>query len=192
MRRPPQRLDRLPSIFRRFGRARDGATAIEFGLVFTPFLMLVFGIIGVGLFYFTETVMDQSLTGVSRQIRTGQSHQTASGELTVGDLKKELCGRAGGLITCDKLSVIITNSDSWDKITSIPSCTNGSGTVVASNYADTVPVSTGAGGRERVVIIVACYPWELLASIPYLGLGNVNDGSSQLIQSVMAFKSEPY
>ncbi len=53
-------------------------------------------------------------------------------------------------------------------------------------------MSTGAGGREKIVIIVACYPWELLASIPYLGLGNVNDSKAQLIQSVMAFKSEPY
>lgn len=161
-------------------------------MVFTPFLMLVFGVIGVGLFYFTETVMDQALTSVSRQIRTGQSHQTAKGELLVGDLKKEICSRSAGLISCDKLSVIIKNSDSWDNVTSVPSCTDSSGAVVASNYVDTDQVSAGAGGRERVVIIVACYPWQLLASLPYLGLGNANSGSAQLIQSVMAFKSEPY
>ncbi|MDO9383761.1 MAG: pilus assembly protein [Hyphomicrobiaceae bacterium] len=182
----------MAQVFCRFGRARDGATAIEFAMVVTPFLMLVFGVIGIGLFFFTETVLDQALNASARQIRTGQSHQTATGELTVGDLKKDVCGRTAGLISCGKLSLIIQNSDTWDNVTTIPSCTNTSGSVVGSNYADTIPVSTGAGGRERVVIIVACYPWELLTSIPYLGLGNVNGGSAQLIQSVMAFKSEPY
>lgn len=183
---------RMARVVRRFGPAREGATAIEFAMVVTPFLMLVFGVIGVGLFFFTETVLDQALNASSRQIRTGQSRQTATGELTVKNLKNDICGRTAGLISCDKLSLVIESEDTWDEVATIRSCTNTSGAVVGSNYADAIPVSTGAGGRERVVIIVACYPWELLASIPYLGLGNVNDGKAQLIQAVMAFKSEPY
>ena len=190
MHKASQILNRMARVIRRFGPAREGATAIEFALVVTPFLMLVFGVIGVGLFFFTETVLDQAVSASSRQIRTGQSRQTATGELTVGNLKKEVCGRTAGLISCAKLSLIIESKDSWEKI-KVPTCTTD-GSVTASNYADDIPVSTGAGGREMIVIIVACYPWELLASIPYLGLGNVNDSKAQLIQSVMAFKSEPY
>ena len=193
MHKASQNLNRMARVIRRFGPAREGATAIEFALVVTPFLMLVFGVIGVGLFFFTETVLDQALSASSRQIRTGQSRQTATGELTVGNLKKDVCGRTAGLISCEKLSLIIESRDNWEpKTPAIPSCTNASGSVIGSNYGDAIPVSTGAGGREKIVIIVACYPWELLASIPYLGLGNVNDGKAQLIQSVMAFKSEPY
>ena len=191
MHKASQNLNRMARVIRRFGPAREGATAIEFAMVVTPFLMLVFGVIGVGLFFFTETVLDQAVSASSRQIRTGQSRQTATGELTVGNLKKDVCGRTAGLISCEKLSLIIESEDSWEKI-KIPTCTNTDGSVTASNYADAIPVSTGAGGREMVVIIVACYPWELLASIPYLGLGNVNDSKAQLIQSVVAFKSEPY
>lgn len=176
---------------RGFGRNRSGATAIEFAIVLTPFLMLVFGIIGVGLFYFTETVLDQAVTSSGRQIRTGMSHQTATGELKIGDLKKEICSRSAGLIDCAKLSLQIESEDNWADV-SIPACTNSAGTVVASNYADTDAVSAGAGGRDRIVIVVACYPWQLMASIPYLKLGNVNSGSAQLISSVLAFKSEPY
>lgn len=183
----------MARVVRSFGPAREGAAAIEFALVVTPFLTLVFGVIGIGLFFFTETVLDQALSASSRQIRTGQSRQTATGELTVKDLRNDICGRTAGLISCDKLSLIIESEETWDEV-KIPSCTNTDGSVVGSNYGDAIPVSTGAGGRESVVIIVACYPWALLASIPYLGLGNVNvDGkSAQLMQSVMAFKSEPY
>lgn len=189
MRGPSPRRNRLALAF---GRDRSGATAIEFAIVITPFLMLVFAVIGVGLVYFTETVLDQSLATATRQIRTGQSLKTATGELTVGNLKNEICTRSGGLISCSKLSLIISSADSWDKVGTIPTCTNTAGSVVSSNYGDTDNVSTGAGGRERVVIVVACYPWELLASLPYMRLGNVNGGAAHLLQSVQAFKSEPY
>ncbi len=47
-------------LLRRFCRNRSGVTAIEFAFVFTPFIMLLFGIFGVGLFYFAETVLDQA------------------------------------------------------------------------------------------------------------------------------------
>lgn len=177
---------------RRYVRNRDGATAIEFALVFTPFLALVFGIIGVSLFYFTETILDQALNAATRQIRTGQNHATPSGELTVGKLKTQICDRSAGLIKCDKLTVVISNKAAWSDFTSLPSCTDANSTVVPSNYQDSESVATGAGGRERVVLVLACYPWELLASVPYIGLGNVNGGSSQLIQALAAFKSEPY
>lgn len=160
--------------------------------MFGPFLMLFFGIVGVGLFYFSETVLDQAVASAARQIRTGQSHVTPSGELTVGNFKTEICSRTAGLINCSKLAVNIQSGSSWGQFKSTASCTKSDGTVGPSNYADNIAVSQGAGGREQVVVIVVCYPWELLASLPYIGLGNVNGGNAQLIQSILAFKSEPY
>lgn len=174
----------------RFGRNRDGATAIEFALVFTPFLMLIFAIFGVSLFYFTETVLDQSVAAATRQIRTGQSQSGAG--LKISGLKKAICDRSAGLIKCDKLSIIVANGATWSEFQTVPSCKDSKSNVVPSNYPDTENVATGAGGRERVVVVIACYPWELLASIPYIGLGNVNGGKAQLIQAMAAFKSEPY
>jgi Flp pilus assembly protein TadG len=176
-------------LLRRFRRNRSGVTAIEFALVITPFLMLLFGIFGVGLFYFAETTLDQAVTASIRQIRTGQSN---SNNLTVGQLKQDICARTGGIIDCSKLSLNIQSSTSWTTFSTTASCVNSAGTVVASNHADTARVSAGAGGREASVVIVACYPWQLLATLPYIDLGNVNGGSARLIRSVTAFKSEPY
>lgn len=176
------------NLLHRFRRDNSGVTAIEFALVFPPFLMLIFGIFGVALFYMTETLLDRSLIAASRQIRTGQNQQV---DLSVGQYKQQICSNTGGLVDCSKLSVIVLNENNWDNLT-IPACVNDEGSVVASNYEDNASVSEGAGGRERVVFVLVCYPWQLLVSIPYLGLGNVNGGSAQLISAVHAFKSEPY
>ena len=61
------------------------------------------------------------------------------------------------------------------------------------SHADTDAASKGAGGRGEAVQITVCYPWELWGSLPYLGTnGNLDGGKSLLIQSVRAFRSEPY
>lgn len=177
---------------RAFGRDRRGTTAIEMGFVFTPFLMLMFGVMGVGLFYFTETVIDQALAAASRQIRTGESHSTPTGEMTVGNFRQKICSKTAGLIDCSKLSIIIDSKPGWNDVTSLPSCLDNKGAVVGSKFADTAAVSAGAGGRSAVVTVVVCYPWTLAGKIPFMNLGNVNGGAARLIQSAIVFRSEPY
>lgn len=177
----------LSQLLYRFRRNRSGVTAIEFAVVFPPFLMMMCGIMGLGLYYLSETMLDQAVTLSARQIRTGQSNTNA---LTVGQLKQDICSKSSGLIDCSKLSINLANASNWN--INAAACVDNAGAVVASNFADTDRVSAGAGGRDAVVMIVACYPWKLLVSIPYLKLGTVNGGSAVLIRSVSAFKSEPY
>lgn len=192
MRALRQKLWRYRANVRLFGRDRRGTTAIEMAFVFTPFLMLLFAILGLGLFYFTETVIDQALTAASRQIRTGESHSTPDGEMTVGNFREEVCAKTAGLIDCSKLSIVIDSKSTWDDVTSVPSCVDNNGAVVGSKFSDATTVATGAGGRSAIVTIVLCYPWALAGNIPFLNLGDVNGGSARLIQSALIFRSEPY
>lgn len=192
MRALRHRVLRLRARVRVFGRDRRGTTAIEMAFVFTPFLMLLFGIMGVGLFYFTETVLDQALTAASRQIRTGESQSTPTGAMTVGNFRTEICSQTAGLIDCSKLSIIIDNKADWNDVSSIPSCVDNNGAVVGSKFSDATSVASGAGGRSAIVTIVLCYPWALAGNFPFLNLGNVNGGSARLIQSALVFRSEPY
>lgn len=192
MRVRAEKLRRFKRYLGRFGRHDSGATAIEMGFVFTPFMMLIFGIMGVGLFYFTETVLDQAISAAARQIRTGESHQSPTGEMKVGDLRNKICAKTAGLIDCTKLAIIIDNKSNWNDVASLPSCIDNKGSVVGSKYNDAASVSAGAGGRSAIVTIVVCYPWSLGVKFPYLNLGNVNGGSARLIQSALIFRSEPY
>lgn len=178
----------IASTLQRFKRCADGVAAIEFAFIFPPFLMLLCGILGISLYYLAETNLEASLALASRQIRTGENQST----LTVGSLKQQICDGSTGLIKCSDLAIIIQNKASWAEFQTTPSCTDENGNIAASSYPDTYPILAASGGAKRAVIIVACYPWKLLASIPYLGMKNVNNGSAQLVQAVTAFKSEAY
>ncbi len=194
----PANLSKSTGQLRSFAHDRRGSVAIEFGLVIGPFFGLMFAIFGVSLYYLGETNLDQALNSASRQILTGQSRATPSGELTVGSLRTEVCARTPTLIDCkSKLAIIINKADAWSEVQtpafkSSISCYSGVDAMATSNFKDSDNVSKGAGGQSKIVVIVACYPWELLAQLPYLKLGNVNGGKARVVQSTVAFKSEPY
>ncbi len=53
----------------------SGATAIEFGIVALPFSMFAYGIILIGLYFFTTFSLENALERASRLIRTGQAQK---------------------------------------------------------------------------------------------------------------------
>ena len=52
---------------------RQGATAVEFALVATPFIGLLFGIIQTFLIFFAQQLLETSVNQSSRLILTGQA-----------------------------------------------------------------------------------------------------------------------
>ncbi len=62
---------------RRFARAEDGATAVEFALVATPFVALLIAILETALVFFAQQVLQTAATQSARLIMTGQA-QTAN------------------------------------------------------------------------------------------------------------------
>jgi Flp pilus assembly protein TadG len=169
-----------------------GFTAVEFAMVAMPFLMLLFGIISVSLFYFTNFTMENAVWQAARGIRTGQFQQgegAYSGLKTNEDRKKAfkqaLCAKAPGYIDCNKVVVLVqSNSTGFSSITQ-PVCATD-GTMVDQSQAEFNP-----GGASSVVLITACYPWDFGGRLPFFALNNMKDGSL-LIQASVAFRTEPY
>lgn len=79
-----------PRFMRRFARARDGATAVEFALVGLPFFLLTFAILEIGLIFVLSAVLDTAVLGAGRLVRTGQAE---AGSITAEKFKTELCSR---------------------------------------------------------------------------------------------------
>jgi Flp pilus assembly protein TadG len=177
-------------VVRRFRRNENGATAIEFAFAVTPFLMLVFGIIGITLYYLTETVLDQALTKSVRQIRTGESLTRSGGELTVQALKSQICASSAGLLDCSKLVVHVDTAPNWGTFVPTECVTDDKLTTPAMQDSDYV--SKRAGRADNNVVVTVCYPWKLWAKLPYIGAGNIQNGSYRLVQAMIAFKSERY
>lgn len=177
-------------LLRPFRRDDSGAVAIEFAFTVAPFLGLVFGVCGITLYYLAETVLDQALTKSVRQIRTGESLSTPTGELTVQGLKTKICGASAGIIDCSKLVVHVDQASNWATFVPTECITDDKLTTPALTDSDFV--SKGAGRADNNVVVTVCYPWKLWAKLPYIGTGNIENGSYRLVQAMIAFKSERY
>src|ERR1700749_53165 len=54
-----------------FWRADKGAAAVEFALVATPFFVLLFGVIELGLVLMAQVDLENAMANATREIRTG-------------------------------------------------------------------------------------------------------------------------
>ena len=107
-------VSRFQSIARKGAHARAAAragagtsrgfTAVEFAIVAMPFLLLLFGIISVCLYFFTNFTIENASWQAARAIRTGQLQQAQgayAGMTTNEDrtkaFKKALCDKAPDL-----------------------------------------------------------------------------------------------
>ncbi len=171
------------SLLTRWKANKDGTTAIEFALVAVPFLMLLYGIIGVGLFFFTTFTIENAVEQASRFIRTGQAQQAG---WSPQDFKNKVCEFVPSHIDCvGKVRVNVKSYASSASITpaSLPQCLNGGG---LNNSNDYVP-----GTANVIVLVWACYEWDFAQKIPYFNLGDMGNGS-RLIQATTTFRTEPY
>jgi len=177
---------------RRWRADQSGVTAIEFGIVAMPFIMLLFGTISVCLFFFTTFTMENAVWQASRSIRTGQFQQGQggySGLATAEDRKKAfktaLCAKSPAYVDCNKAVVLVqSNSGGFGSITQ-PVCATD-GTIIDEAKAEFNP-----GGASSVVLVTVCYPWSFGGKLPFLALSNLKDGSL-LIQASVAFRTEPF
>lgn len=174
--------------------ARDarGVVALEFGLVVFPFLILVFGVVSVGIYYFQVSSIENAAQVAARDIRVGKLQQgggSYSGTTTDAQRKASLltafCASASTLPSCASRTAVIVQSSANFSGISAPSCaTNGS---LVNNATTTF----SAGASSSVVLVTFCYSMSLL-NVPFFGSkGGLSDGS-YLVQASVAFRTEPY
>lgn len=170
---------------RRFRRDEKGTTAVEFGLVAVPFMMMLFGIIAIGLYFHTVFALENAVERSSRQFRTGQAQQAG---LTPEQFKTSLCTHLPSNIACDaKLQVNVKSYPDSASITaaSLPQCRTAGGALNTTTEYN-------AGGASVVYLVWVCYKWDLAVKLPFVTFpGALSDGSL-LIQAATTFKTEPY
>ena len=162
---------------------QGGFTAVEFAMVAVPFLMLLFGIVAVGLYFFTTFSLENAVERAARLIRTGQVQESG---MTAEQFKQEVCARAPGYVDCaSKMRVNVQSFTDFGTIVT-PSCVDSGGNLVPPTGTAYSP-----GGSGAVVLVTVCYEWELAGKIPFLSVGNMANGSA-LIQAATTFRTEPY
>ncbi|HXE01094.1 MAG TPA: TadE/TadG family type IV pilus assembly protein [Hyphomicrobium sp.] len=176
---------RLGSL-QRLQREEDGATAVEFAIVATPFLMFIFALIGCAFYFFMMNSVEKGMDQSGRLIRTGQAVST---KMTVNQFKQKICDGAGQWINCSKLQIFVDHYPNWGAVASQPCIKNNVVTQNPAPGSDLIAIYSG--GASDIVIVTACYKWDFTSKLPFFKIGNMTDGS-MMMQTATAFRSEPY
>jgi Flp pilus assembly protein TadG len=183
---------RSRALVARWRRDESGFTAVEFAIIAGPFLALLFGLISICLYFFTNFTLENAVWQAARAIRTGQMQQgmgAYKGASTNEDKKKEfkkaVCAKAPIFLDCNSKAVVIVQSNANFASIVEPQCANN-GTII-----DQAAASFDAGGTSAVVLATVCYPWAFGGKLPFFKFGTLSDGSV-LVQASAAFRTEPY
>jgi Flp pilus assembly protein TadG len=167
-------------LLRRFVRQQDGTSAVEFALVATPFLALLFAIIETAMVFFAGQTLEAAVASASRLIMTGEA-QTKG--FSAADFKTQVCNRIYGLFDCaGGMYVDVKSYSSFSSINTAPPVTNK----VFNTTMSYVPGTVG-----DIVVVSLYYQWPIYVSLLGNNLDNLN-GGNRLLTAASVFRVEPY
>lgn len=188
------KLIKLRQMAKRYKSEKDGATAVEFALLITPFCALMFAILELGIIFFFGASLNHALSETSRDIRVGTFQAACKGP---ADFKASICSYMKSGPSCmNKLRVDIqtTSSGRFEPNmlpvsppvvdTSDPSYDpSAPPTILPDTYDDTL-------GRAPVMVR-AQYFYKMSLPTELTRLANTS-GNVRVIQAVTAFRNEPF
>lgn len=180
------------AVLRRFNRSQSGTAAIEYGLIATPFLMLLWAIVETGLMFWTNQVLEESLSQASRSLLTGESRTLYASANPVSNLaafRDNVCARVpAGLIDCSKLYVDV---QVYSDFAGASSSTAASAPVVG-NKLDTSKFSYNQPATNQIVVVRAALDYKLfLNAWASAGLSDIGGGRRAIVASTV-FRAEPF
>ena len=164
---------------RRLARKEDGAAAIEFGLVATPFLLLIFAIMETALVFFAGQTLETAVADSSRLIMTGQAQQKGFSQTS---FKDAVCAKIYGLFDCAAgVRVDVKTFPTFGDINLTPPYdANG-------NFQDNTTYQPG--GSSDIVVVRLYYEWPIYIAL----LANMSGSSTKrLLIATSAFRNEPF
>ena len=181
--RPSSRLGRFAA---RFARAERGVTAVEFGLVAVPMLLLTFGALELAMVFLVSTTLDAATETASRQIRTGEFQVSPAN--TQADFKNLVCGGMSWLNgrCASGVTVSVQTFSSFATLAAAPP-------VNPTTFNPAAATCFSTGQQTDIVLVRTYYVWTLFTPLLNNALENMGAGSGKrLITSTTAFRNEPF
>jgi Flp pilus assembly protein TadG len=174
---------------RRLRHRNRGVAAVEFAIIATPFLMMLFALVEIMMIFFVQTTLEAAVAEEARKIRTGQAQATTGG-ITATAFKANVCTKMYGLADCtNRLFVSVQSNptgplaDPW-----------ADGTL---NSADEPYQPANPGD---MVVVRAFYAWPLMT--PGLstafktnlasGITSTLGANNRMLAAAAAFQNEPF
>lgn len=178
-------LSRLLSGLRHFRRARDGATAVEFGLIAVPMLMLIFGTIELGMVLLVSSTLDTATDYAAREIRTGRFQ--GGGASTESDFRQLMCEQMTWLGGTDCKSKVFVEAQTFSNFATASTAAIED----PEKFDPDTKRCWSVGNQGDIVVVRTYYDWPLFTPLLSSALANRND-DSRLISAARAFKNEPF
>ncbi len=168
---------------RGFLKDRSGQAAVELALVSTPFFLLLFGIVELGLIFLVSSSLENATAQAARTIRTG-AFQNGSAP-TSAALKQSICTNFNWLpADCmGNLYLDVRTFSSFSTVTAPQP--------VSSGTFNPAALTCNPGGPGDIVVVRAYYLWPLIAPLMSRAIQQVNGGKT-VITSTATFRNEPY
>jgi Flp pilus assembly protein TadG len=179
---------RAQAILFRFRRDERGVTAIEFGIVATPFIALLFAIIETALTLWTTQVLDTGVTNAARRIYTGQFQQENAATTDPNQLatkfRDEICKNVMALLTCDKIKIDVRAFDSFPDKNAPPPIKDGQ--FDQENFG-----KYESPGANKIVVVRAAVEYPVFVSLLNPNAANLQNGN-RLLLATATFRTEPF
>jgi Flp pilus assembly protein TadG len=162
-------------------KAREGAAAVEFGLVALPFFILLYSLIELGLVFMIDAVAENAVVEATRLIRTGQAYDQG---FNAAKFKAAFC---------DNMSVFETDCAARTTIDVRVVASFAAADEGADADGDGVPDedSYDGGDATDLVLVRIWYRQPMIA--PSLTQAVTSGGTGEVvISSTTAFRNEPW
>ncbi len=172
-------------LLRRFRRNKDGATAVEFALVATPFFMLLMAIFELAMLLWTNEIMEEAVFQSSRIILTGEAMTRYPNPATAAaDFRNDVCARMRLVSNCtSRLRVDVRTYTSFATAQANKPVTGG-------------VLNTGAFGVQpvqpnQIAVVRAVLSYPIYMSSWNRAFADLSNGERALM-ATMSFRAEPF
>ncbi|WP_139975047.1 TadE/TadG family type IV pilus assembly protein [Ochrobactrum sp. CGA5] len=176
-------LARVGVSLRRFVRAQDGVTAVEFALLIVPFLLIVFATIEIGVSFAARQVISNATETVARRLQTGQIRGTAISEET---LRNELCQQMQFMVAADCPNLSF-NLGTYEGFARVPT-----DKILDDKGKLTQTGIIGASGTSTINQLNVVYAWPVLTNILYMVQSPYSAGGTMPLFATLTWQNEPF
>ncbi len=182
---PKYRTARLQKFVTRFARSDGGVTAVEFGLISLPLMLLIFGVVELAMVLLAATSLESAVESSARLIRTGEFQTGASS--TRADFKALVCQRMS-FLSAKCASDLYVDVRTFNDFATLAG--NAPQNSAAFNTASTC---FSPGQPTDIVLVRAYFQWTLFAPLLSNALEDMGGGSGKrLLSFATAFRNEPF
>jgi pilus assembly protein Flp/PilA len=181
--RPPRRL------LTRFKGSQDGATAVEFGFIAMPFMLLLAAILETAMMFWTSQVLEEAVSQTARRLLTGESHERYKGDgpTNTQAFKNDVCAASPGLVDCSKLVIDVRTYASFASAKTGIDSSNP----ISAGGLNTTGFGFSQSQPLQIVVVRAVLEYPLYFTSWSSSLANIGSGRRGIVAS-MTFRAEPF